>query len=657
MLLLLVTAQFSAQSSLDAILDVTSHDEMIYRVNRNTHPPPSMGISFNASYGSNMVLQQAPHRSCVSGVIGEGATGATLVLRNGAKTLASVSAEVLPSHSRNVTLWKACFPPQPATIGDAKITITATCRGCTLNTTSAVISDIMFGDVWYCGGQSNMALPLVHTLSRNISRDAIIAGKYSNIRIHGISGNMNPQQPWSTLQNALNDRLPSKGGQNDSDTSALMQFSSTCYYYGESLTDEMLKNSGQLTPIGLVHTAYGGSTIEQWLTNASISTCAQAAVSASNQEWHDERVVPYLGMTLKGWIWYQGENDMHNYFGNSIRHSGYGCLMKTLVSQWRHLWSSDHESGTDANAPFGFVTLAPSGAEGGSDIGTMRWAQTANYGHAPNPSLPNVFMAQTYDLNDPMHNDSCYSKTRCADNTPYNSSWPPSCRQYCASVKTTNWYMGPIHPRDKKPVGTRLAKAAMAVAYDKADSGYFANGPTISGCEVDSDQKSITVSFNASMMRSGGSAADKIKIQPYYDGASIVRGKAYTALGSKMEVLLNGSTFCMQAGGKSVTCRDDGTGRAFNFTTPPGAVTWTTVDIRVGAWNEVIVDISKVNGSIFGLRYAWTGDCCSENPPSADACPIQTCPIMGTASHLPAEPFIAKIVDNKCKCIAPQVCD
>ena len=80
---------------------------------------------------------------------------------------------------------------------------------------------------------------------------------------------------------------------------------------------------------------------------------------------------------------------------------------------------------TDPMAPFGIATLAPSGTEGGSDIGTMRWAQvrgttvercgphvaispallrsingtmrwaqTASYGQAPNAALPNVFVAQ-----------------------------------------------------------------------------------------------------------------------------------------------------------------------------------------------------------------------------------------------------------------------
>ena len=43
-----------------------------------------------------------------------------------------------------------------------------------------------------------------------------------------------------------------------------VQFSATCYYFGQSLTDELTK-AGDLdpTPIGLIHTAWGGSTIEQ----------------------------------------------------------------------------------------------------------------------------------------------------------------------------------------------------------------------------------------------------------------------------------------------------------------------------------------------------------------------------------------------------------
>ena len=52
-----------------------------------------------------------------------------------------------------------------------------------------------------------MALPLQHTLTRNISLASITAGKYSNIRIQQLSGNMNPDTPW-TIRKSL--RTPIK---------------------------------------------------------------------------------------------------------------------------------------------------------------------------------------------------------------------------------------------------------------------------------------------------------------------------------------------------------------------------------------------------------------------------------------------------------------
>ena len=203
---------------------------------------------------------------------------------------------------------------------------------------------------------------------------------------------------------------------------------------------------------------------------------------------------------------------MHNLFGNSAAKTGYACLMQALVKQWRQLWSVTAGT-TPSDAPFGLVTLAPSGTEGGSDIGTMRQAQTASYGYMPNPALPNSFVAQAYDLNDPYHNDSCYGKYHCHDNSEPKddnvTSWG-SCTGYCDSVKTTNWYMGPIHPRDKKPVGERLAASAAVIAY--GHKGH-SNGPTISGCTMSGDK--ITISFNKTMLAEGG-ATDALKIQPYY---------------------------------------------------------------------------------------------------------------------------------------------
>ena len=340
-----------------------------------------------------MVLQQAPAKACVFGMLGAGGTAATVSISSSSEFAAAADEQVAAEVDVSSGQWKACLAPQKVG-GD--YTITATCTGCASAKAAASIEHVTFGDVWYCSGQSNMALPLLHSYSRNETRDAVLAGKYANIRIQGLAGNMNSDQPWATLKQALAQR--SCGGHGgcktgtDSDSSSLMMFSASCFYFGQELSDTIgAANGDKAPPIGLVHTAWGGSTIEQWLTNKTIATCEYASPSPSNQEYHDTRVVPYLGMTLKGFVWYQGENNCHSVMGNSAAKSGYSCEMQALVDQWRGLWSVSPGT-TNPLAPFGIVTLASSGSEGASSLamGAMRQAQTAGFGVLPPPASNQV---------------------------------------------------------------------------------------------------------------------------------------------------------------------------------------------------------------------------------------------------------------------------
>ena len=78
-------------------------------------------------------------------------------------------------------------------------------------------------------------------------------------------------------------------------------------------------------------------------------------------------------------------------------------MQPRMVAAWREIWSVA-DGTTDPLAPFGLVTIAPSGAEGAGDhLSAFRWAQTANYGVLPNPAMPRTFVAQAYDLNDPWY--------------------------------------------------------------------------------------------------------------------------------------------------------------------------------------------------------------------------------------------------------------
>ena len=84
-------------------------------------------------------------------------------------------------------------------------------------------------------------------------------------------------------------------------------------------------------------------------------------------------------MFVKGFLWYQGENNMHGVKGNSADHTGYGCMMPAMIKLWRQHWAVEPGT-TEPDAPFGLVVLPSSGTEGGPNLGAMRLAQTANYG-------------------------------------------------------------------------------------------------------------------------------------------------------------------------------------------------------------------------------------------------------------------------------------
>jgi hypothetical protein len=101
-------------------------------------PPSTPGITFNASFGSNMVLQQRPAKACVYGLLGTNGQSAEIRISGTTDAGDDVAYGVAAVVSENGSGWKACLQPEAAG-GD--YTITATCTGCT-NKTTAVITQV-----------------------------------------------------------------------------------------------------------------------------------------------------------------------------------------------------------------------------------------------------------------------------------------------------------------------------------------------------------------------------------------------------------------------------------------------------------------------------------------------------------------------------------
>eukprot|EP00038_Savillea_parva_P003966 m.132517 g.132517 ORF g.132517 m.132517 type:complete len:295 (+) comp11335_c0_seq3:1-885(+) len=209
---------------------------------------------------------------------------------------------------------------------------------------------------------------------------------------------------------------------------------------------------------------------------------------------------------------------------------------------------------------------------------------------------------------------------------------------------------GGIHPRFKLEVGRRLAVAA----YNLLFGGQAAHtGPTISGCTASGT--TITVQFNSTLLN-----GDSVLVQPFDTNVSNWSMKDSNSMavciGDPSQILdcLNDTTLWVPA---SLTAGSSG-----------NAVVATAVtdDDHVDGGTGTSMHRARVgsNGTVLAIKYGWpvgargTDSCC----PTVDVgaghmpCVPGSCPLITKASSLPANPFLAFIVDNKCQCMAPQVC-
>jgi len=610
-------------------------------------PPPPVPstlppLSFGAAFGDNMVLQMEPAKAAVYGYLGPGGRSVTVTVKsNDGATQSQYTVEaklnstvqpfgkeyaVRPANTYNpwnepLATWKALLPP---TTAGGDYTITATCTGCTSGPSSVSISNVAFGDMWYCSGQSNMWLPVSHTYSRNETVAAIKGGKYNNVRLMAGNSGTDPSFPASTKADKGKWDPTKYGGANGSNpwmtamqaiaTGAssgtaggnypLFSIGAACWYFAQQLSELGVKH-----PIGIADTAIGGQRIEEYMTNTSISNCtfrsgsngATGVETEASREFdailYAKQVIPFVDMTVKGWTWYQGENNMGAVKGNSAANVGYGCLQRALVKGWRAAWSSTEPGTTDPNAPFGIVTLASSGSEGGPHMGAMRQAQTASYGVLPGPQgsgMENTFFAQAYDLDDewggpgwahlachhnnegkpcsaPPYHQPCLTLQCCpvgghqpgVNTTTCNATFAKLCTNACNAAASTPQYMGGIHPRSKKQVGDRLGTAAFNTVY--GGKGSF-TGPTLSSCSITSDEggsggdsggdggggggSSLIIQFNTALL-----AGDTLMLNPPTPVSKVpswwinaTEHSAHLALtgGTLLYVQTNASNYCME---------------------------------------------------------------------------------------------------------------
>jgi len=246
-------------------------------------------------------------------------------------------------------------------------------------------SDVLFGEVWLCSGQSNMEWSVSASANPKEEIEKANHPKIRHIKIPHVPADK-PQSDVNT--NGWQVCTPQVAG----------GFTAVGYYFALNLQKELD------VPIGLIGSNWGGTRIEPWTTPDGFKSVPAlkdisdklATFPTKNDKGvinHQTPLALYNGMisplvpyAIRGALWYQGESN-----------NGEGMLyfekMKALINGWRKLWN-------DESMPFYFVQLAPfdynkqmeNGKPATSGLPYIWEAQAATL------KIPNTGMAVTVDI-------------------------------------------------------------------------------------------------------------------------------------------------------------------------------------------------------------------------------------------------------------------
>ena len=149
-----------------------------------------------------------------------------------------------------------------------------------------VLHDVLVGDVWLCGGQSNMGIPLRGALG---GADEAKAADHPQLRFYTV-GTRSAYAPTEVPKGQWRVCKP--------DTAA--GFSAVAYFFGRRIQRELN------IPIGLIQDNLGGSRAESWMSAASVASTGDFNPQLAEIARLHATGAPELGSFLMHWL---DEND------------------------------------------------------------------------------------------------------------------------------------------------------------------------------------------------------------------------------------------------------------------------------------------------------------------------------------------------------------
>lgn len=270
-------------------------------------------------------------------------------------------------------------------------------------------TDVVVGDVWFIGGQSNADL-MLSTTYEDKNNVAVKMVAEDNVRIFY-------QNRWDVYNGAggiANETLVSSVHTNPikktykwvkATTSSISNFSAIAVLFANSIQ----KTVGTNIPIGLIQVASGGATLAE-LSPLSVNEKYSATGGAASYIYNT-LVAPTEKFTVTGMLWYQGESESSSIDAINKYSERFKAYVRFLREQ----------SGSSFSVLV--VQLASHHSEFGWMVPEFRAMQTTMV-----KTIPNCYLV--------------------------------------VSADNEEWIKDYAHPRQKQPVGERLGKIALAINYN-----------------------------------------------------------------------------------------------------------------------------------------------------------------------------------------------
>lgn len=323
-------------------------------------------VGFDNLYNNGMIFQQNKAWK-VSGS-GEANATVTVKLINAAGTAVQTKTCTVVNGK-----WSVAFEP---VVGSYEVYSIEASDG----NASKTLTNVVFGEVWVAGGQSNMDYTINQTAG-NVNDEYApgIAEAFGSIQdVADLKARLetagsNAQFIRMYLQDKVDADLEAEHTQaagrwsNGSVWDDVLQSSALAFYYAEQLQKELE------VPVGIIETPKGGTSIVTWmdedvlsqqnedgsykykdmyalaqLSSSLTSTTAATRVGA----YYNTRIAPFAGYEVKGILWYQGENDR-----NTPDMQRYG--VEVMVESWSKIFTMDPANASDTALDFVVFQIAP----------------------------------------------------------------------------------------------------------------------------------------------------------------------------------------------------------------------------------------------------------------------------------------------------------